>query len=85
MQTYYIDNTSGSIRNLLLIQKYLSSGALEVVDFDLTAPLPWFTGTKETAESLVDFLATQTSDSIYIYDDEANIIASTRKTGTDKI
>lgn len=77
MQTYYIDNTSGSVRNLLLIQKHLSSTEYDGSHCDPGASMPWLTGTKETVESLVDFLATQTSDSIDIYDDDANLVAST--------
>ncbi len=78
MQTYYIDNTSGSVRNLLLIQKYLSSdGDLAGTDFDISVPIPWFNGDKQTADVLVDFLSAETSDCIDIYDDQGSIVAST--------
>lgn len=78
MQTYYIDNTSGSVRNFLLIQKHLYSAALlNGTDFDISVPLPWFNGDKESAERLVDLLAEDTHHCIEIYDGEGNIVAST--------
>lgn len=79
MQTYYIDNTSGSVRNLLLIQKHLSTAALLVgTDFDISVPMPWFNGDIKSAEVLLDLLSVETSDCIEIYDGDGDIVASTR-------
>lgn len=80
MKTYYIENTSGSLRNTLLIRKWMNDNVELIRDcgnFEWVSDVVWFTGEKATAEKLIDYLLTLTSDHIEIYDEDGNVVSST--------
>lgn len=80
MKTYYIENTSGALRNTLLIRKWIHENRAVVQSvgaMDVHPGAIWFTCEKETADELIDYLSTMTSDHIEVYDDAGKTVSST--------
>lgn len=80
MKTYYIENTSGALRNTLLIRKWIHENRAVVQNvgaMDVHPGAIWFTCEKETADELIDYLSTMTSDHLEVYDDAGKTVSST--------
>lgn len=77
IKTFYIDNPSGSVAILLLIEKWIR----EQKDFPATMGMSngvhWVSTTAEGVERMIDWVTQHTHSIVEVLDEDAKIVAST--------
>lgn len=80
MKTYYIENTSGALRNILLIRKWIRENRAVVQNvgaMDVHPGAIWMTCERSAVDELIDHLSVSTDYCIHIYDENGECVRTT--------
>lgn len=78
IKTFYIDNPSGSVANVLLVKKWLSLNKDAVKSNGVTNfGCLWISAKIESIEKMIDWVTQHTHSIVEVLDEDAKIVAST--------
>lgn len=77
IKTFYIDNPSGSVAILLLIEKWIRVQKDFPATMGMSNGVHWISTTAEGVERMIDWVAQHTHSIVEVLNEDAKIVAST--------